>query len=46
MTANKIKLPEIQFDADNNLVITPSYQYYATTIMPASSEYDLQISYN
>lgn len=31
---------------DNNLVITPSYQYYATTIIPASSEYDLQISYN
>ena len=30
---------------DNNLVITPSYQYYATTIIPASSEYDLQISY-
>lgn len=30
---------------DNNLVITPSYQYYATTLIPASSEYDLQISY-
>lgn len=31
---------------DNNLVISPSYQYYATTIIPASSEWDLQISYN
>lgn len=30
---------------DENLVITPSYQYYATTLIPASSEYDLQISY-
>ncbi|MFN7094989.1 MAG: hypothetical protein ACK4M7_06465, partial [Burkholderiales bacterium] len=31
---------------ENNLVITPSYQYYATTLIPASNEYDLQISYS
>ncbi|MCE3269358.1 MAG: hypothetical protein K0R49_1610 [Burkholderiales bacterium] len=31
---------------DNNLTIAPAYQYYATTLIPASSEYDLQISYN
>lgn len=31
---------------DNNLVITPSYQYYATTFMPAGVEYDIQISYS
>lgn len=30
---------------EDNLVITPSYQYYETTLVPASSEYDLQISY-
>lgn len=31
---------------DGNLVISPSYQYYATTEIPASSEYDLQIIYS
>lgn len=31
---------------DNNLVISPSYQYYATTLIPASREYDIQVSYS
>lgn len=31
---------------NNNLTILPSYQYYATSLIPSSSEYDLQISYN
>lgn len=31
---------------NNQLVITPSYQYYANTAVPVSSEYDLQVSYN
>ncbi|MFN8770964.1 MAG: hypothetical protein ACK5Z5_04335 [Neisseriaceae bacterium] len=31
---------------NNQLTIIPSYQYYSTTAIPASSEYDLQISYN
>ncbi|MDQ5920121.1 MAG: hypothetical protein QG673_177 [Pseudomonadota bacterium] len=31
---------------DNNLIISPSYQYYATTLIPASSEYDIQVSYS
>ncbi|MEN9390913.1 MAG: hypothetical protein RL017_210, partial [Pseudomonadota bacterium] len=30
---------------DNNLQINPSYEYFATTYIPASSEYDLQIIY-
>ncbi len=30
---------------DGNLQIIPSYQYYATTAAPISSEYDLQLSY-
>jgi hypothetical protein len=31
---------------DNNLTISPSYQYYATTIIPASNKWDLIVSYN
>ncbi|RTL10706.1 MAG: hypothetical protein EKK54_10395 [Neisseriaceae bacterium] len=31
---------------DNSLIISPSYQYYATTIIPASNEYDIQLSYS
>lgn len=31
---------------DNNLQIGPSYEYFATSGMPQSSEYDLQISYS
>ncbi|MDD3266006.1 MAG: hypothetical protein PHC75_02350 [Burkholderiales bacterium] len=31
---------------EGNLVISPSYQYYATSLIPSSSEYDLQISYS
>ena len=30
----------------NNLVISPSYQYYATTGVAPSTEYDLTLSYN
>ena len=30
---------------DNNLVIAPSYQYYATSFVPASREYDFTVSY-
>lgn len=31
---------------DSNLIITPSYEYYATSIIPASAEYDIQVSYS
>lgn len=31
---------------NNNLTISPSYAYYATVGVPASSEYDLVINYN
>ena len=31
---------------DDNLVITPSYEYFATTYIPSSNEYDVQISYS
>lgn len=37
--------PSLTF-LEGNLVISPSYQYYATQLIPASSEYDLQISYS
>jgi hypothetical protein len=30
---------------DGNLVISPSYAYYATSVVPSSREYDLTISY-
>ncbi len=31
---------------NGNLIISPSYQYYLTSIIPSSSEYDLTISYS
>ncbi len=31
---------------EHNLIITPSYQYYATTGVLPTAEYDLQLSYN
>jgi hypothetical protein len=31
---------------DDNLQILPSYEYFATTYIPATTEYDLQLLYN
>lgn len=31
---------------DGNLIVTPSYEYFSSTYVPSSNEYDIQVSYS